>query len=69
MSKVLVTTRDITQKECPWLDQDIPAGTPVWSYGGYTYGCVSSSGVAVIAKAAEAPFFELPVDAVEETCG
>jgi len=65
MSKVLTLKRTVTQKECPWLDADLPAGAQVWSYEGCTYGCTSPSGVAVSAKAAEAPFFELPKDAVE----
>lgn len=69
MTKVLITTRDITQLECPWLDKDIPKGTPVWSYEGAAYGVVSPGGVAVTAKVAETPFFELPLDAVKETCG
>lgn len=69
MSKVLITTREVTQEECPWLDADIPAGTTLWSYSGHTYGCVSSGGVAVVAKAAEVPFFELPADALRDTAG
>jgi hypothetical protein len=63
MSKVLVTTRVVSVNECPWLDADIPAGTPVWTYEGHTYGVVTPSGIAVTAKAAETPFFELPMDA------
>ena len=62
--KVLVTTRTITQQECPWLDMDMPSGTAVWEYNGCVYGCISSTGVAVTAKAAETPFFEIPADAL-----
>lgn len=69
MSKVLITTRVITQQECPWLDNDVPAGTVLWSYDGATYGVVSDNGKAVSAKLAETPFFEVPVDAIKETCG
>ncbi len=64
MSKVLTLTRDVTQMECPWLDRDLPKGTNVWSYHGYDYGVVSSKGVAVTAKEAETPFFEIPSDAI-----
>lgn len=64
MSKILHLTRDVTISECPWLDQDLPKGTQVWTYDGHTYGCVSSKGRAVTAKAAETPFFEVPVDAL-----
>ena len=65
MSKILVLTRDVTINECPWLDYDLPEGTQLWSYDGHTYGCVSSKGLAVTAKAAETPFFEIPQDAVK----
>lgn len=65
MAKVIVTSRVITQMECPWLDVDIPAGTQLWTYDGHSYGCVSPGGVAVTAKAAETPFFEIPKDAIK----
>ena len=65
MPKVLITTRPVTQQE--WLDADIPAHTPVWSYEGHTYGCIQASGRAVTMKAAETPFFELPLNALKET--
>lgn len=64
MSKVLTLKRAVTQKECPWLDEDLPAGTQVWDYHRYTYGCISTKGMAVSAKMAETPFFEIPRDAV-----
>ena len=64
MSKVLTLKRPVTQAECPWLDTELPAGTTVWSYDGFTYGVVSPSGIAVSAKAAETPFFEIPADAI-----
>ncbi len=64
MSKVLILKRDVPQSECPWLDADLKKGTTVWSYEGYTYGVVTPSGVAVTAKAAETPFFEVPADSV-----
>lgn len=67
MAKVLVLTRDLTQQECPWLDHDLPAGTRFWTYEGHTYGCVTPKGVAVTAKLAESPFFEVPLNAVRET--
>lgn len=64
MPRILVLNRDVTVEECPWLDADLIAGTVVWSYDGYTYGCVRPSGIAVTAKAAETPFFEVPEDAI-----
>ena len=63
--KILTLKRLVTQMECPWLDADLPAGTQVWTYHGATYGCVSREGVAVTAKLAETPFFEIPRDAVK----
>ena len=69
MPKVLVLTRDVPQEECPWLDADLKAGTPVWSYNGPTYGVVQPSGIAVTAKAAESPFFEIPADAISKHDG
>ena len=65
MSKVLRLKRNVTQRECPWLDRDLPAGTPVFTYYGPTYGVVSPNGIAVTVKAAESPFFEIPADALD----
>jgi hypothetical protein len=69
MAKVLITTRLISREECPWLDEDILAGTTLWSWDGGVYECVGLGGVAVTAKAAETPFFEVPEDAVRGTAG
>lgn len=65
MAKVVVLKRAVTQKEAPWLDADLPAGTLLWTYEGPTYGVVSAGGVAVSARAAETPFFEVPEDALD----
>lgn len=64
MPKTLVLTRDVPIAECPWLDRDLKKGEVVWTYDGYDYGCISPRGIAVSAKAAETPFFEVPRDAV-----
>ena len=64
MSKILTLTRAVTQSECPWLDADLPAGTQVWTYEHCTYGVIGAMGVAVTAKMAEYPFFEIPLDAI-----
>ena len=56
--------RDVTKKECPWLDKDIPKGTVLFSYEGSTYGVISFSGVAVTLKSEELESFEVPKDAV-----
>lgn len=59
-------TRDVTTDECPWLDADIPAGTILYKYWGYTYGCVSPAGIALTREQSEPPFFEVPRDAIAE---
>lgn len=60
------TTRDITTKECSWLNDTILKDTTVFSYQGCTYGCLSSNGVAVSFDDGEEPFFELPEDSLYE---
>jgi hypothetical protein len=58
-----VTNRAVTRSECPWLDEDVPAGKQVFRYAGHTCGCVGS-GVACCDAAGETPFYELPADAL-----
>ena len=57
-------TRDVTRTECHWLDRDYKAGEHVFEYTGYTYGCVTPSGIAITARPGETPFHELPADAL-----
>lgn len=59
----LVTTREITVAECPWLDEDIPAGTELVSFYKYTYGCIGPNGRAV-SLTGDYPFFEVPRNAI-----
>lgn len=61
-------TRDVTKKECNWLDRKFKKGELVYSYSGATYGCISYNGSAFTLVEGETPFFELPDDAVEH-CG
>lgn len=66
----LIVTRNVTKEECPWLDQDIRKGTIVYSYPGYTYGCIGPHGMAVSHEYDTTPFFELPrvvLEAADET--
>ena len=58
----LVTTREITTDECPWLEKNIPAGTTV-QRGSDHYGCCSPSGVPVEIDGHNG-FVEVPRDAV-----
>lgn len=64
MEPALTVIRDVTRKECPWLDNDIVAGTKVFAYWGCTYGCISPSGRAVSLEQGKEPFMEIPVDAL-----
>lgn len=41
----------------------INPGTPVYSYDGHTYGCISPDGIAVTFDGKE-PFFEVPANSV-----
>lgn len=59
----LSVTRNVTQDECNWLESTVEAGTIVYRYFGYTYGCIGS-GMAVTREEGNAPFFELPRDAL-----
>lgn len=59
----LVLTRDVTRRECGWLDRDLPAGTPLYEYTGATYG-VLGSGIACSIEPGQTPFFEVPADAL-----
>lgn len=59
-------TRNVTQKECDWLDRTFKKGEVVFEYNGVTYGCVSSDGSAFTIEEGKGPFFELPDNAVKE---
>ena len=58
--------RNVTTKECDWLDRTFKKGEIVYEYNGATYGCLSSDGSAFTLKSGKGPFFELPDDAVKE---
>jgi hypothetical protein len=56
--------REVTPKECQWLDRVYPAGEIVYKYYGATYKCIGENGFAFCREADQTPFFELPNDAV-----
>lgn len=62
----MITNRDITTGECPWLDEDIKKGTVVYEYEGCTYGCIGK-GMACTLIEGEDPFFELPIDCLSKS--
>ena len=57
--------RDVYSLECPWLTEPLLEGMEVYKYNGYTYGCITDTGIAVTEIEGETPFFEVPRDAVE----
>lgn len=58
-------TRDVTRKECDWLERDFKNGEVVYQYNGLTYDCIGSRGTACCAEKDKTPFFELPTDALK----
>jgi len=56
--------RNVTIKEYPWLEKDLKKRKVVYKYYGFTYGCISSQGVAVTDKPDKTPFYELPQSAI-----
>lgn len=65
MSQKLILTRNVTNKECPWLSKPYKKGTIVYKFYGCTYGCIAD-GIACSEEKDENPFFELPENAVRE---
>lgn len=59
-----VLNRNVTRKECPWLDEDINLGTTVYKYYGPTYGCIDD-GIPVTLLSDKTPFMEVPEDSVD----
>jgi hypothetical protein len=59
MNNRYVVKRDITPEECYWLIAVVMKGTVVEEYGGYTYGCITDSGLACKVEGIEG-FVELP---------
>lgn len=64
----MILSRAVTKAECPWLDEDLPAGLVVHKFTGCTYGCIGA-GIAVTRESGEHPFFEVPCDAVSTPSG
>ena len=48
--------REVTIRECHWLDEDLPEGKVVHEYFECTYGCITESGIAVSDKPGRPPF-------------
>lgn len=56
--------RNITNKECHWVDKDIKKGTIVYKFIGCTYGCCGDGIPITFEK--DGPFIEVPSDALKE---
>ena len=56
--------RDVTVQECPWLERDYCKGELLHEYYGFTYGCISPSGMAMSEQPNTTPYLEIPCDAV-----
>lgn len=56
--------RNVSRKECSWLDKDFQKGDEIFKYSGYTYGCISLSGIACCEEKGKEPFFEIPTNAL-----
>ena len=66
LSGVVRLTRDVSVRECRWLDRDLRRGTRFRVYRGPTYGCISPTGLAVTFLGEDdGPFIELPIDALQ----
>jgi hypothetical protein len=67
LSGRVILTRDITTRECGWLERDLLAGEEFRVYTGHTYGVISRQGIAVQAldEVENGPFMELPASALQ----
>lgn len=66
-ARAVMTTREITPEECPWLDEAIPADELLYICNQATYGCVSPWGAAITRDPDGGyPFFELPTGALRK---
>lgn len=43
-----------------WLNRDLIAGEEFFVFNGMTYGCISSTGIAVSEESSTNPYFEIP---------
>lgn len=62
----LELTRNVSKKECPWLNKEFKSGDKVYKYTDHTYGCISHSGIACCEIEGETPFFELPKNSIKQ---
>jgi len=66
MPRKLIVKREVTRKECDWLDRDYHEGEVVYEFEGYTYGVVSGSGIPITTtEKQDSEFVELPLNSIK----
>lgn len=63
MDKVILI-RNVTKKECNWLNEDLKAGQ-VFYVAYDPYGCCTFDGIPVSTNKSGVPYFEIPNDAIK----
>lgn len=64
----LIVTRVVTPIECDWLRTTFIPGDEIYEFNGATYGCINwANGFAASLAPGKGPFFEFPLDAVDQT--
>lgn len=66
MAKEFTITREVTQKECSWLNRTFTKGELVY-YTPDTYGCATPEGTMITEYPEEGCGYEIPNDALEPT--
>jgi hypothetical protein len=62
----VVLCRDLTKKECPWLDKDLKKGDVIYRFPRTSHQCVNTeNGLACSYEHGKHPFFEIPFDAID----
>lgn len=56
--------RDVTTRECYWLDKDYKKGTSLTDFTGCTFGCIGDYGEPVVLDGNKF-FLEIPSDAID----
>lgn len=66
IKKVRVTRNVASGDPHNYYPHSVRKGEEFWTFHGRTFGCVSTGGIALSERAGEGPFFEFPLDALED---
>ena len=66
MNTKFTIIRDVTKKECSWLENDILKGEIIYEFLGHTYNCIGDGVACTHDPEGDNPFFEIPIDAIEK---